>query len=271
MTSNTTSRWLLGAIIGLAAVTAVTIAGLRSPVSNAKETATPAATAAQSTEASAGDAMLAMAPDGAAEVLNGHPRYPTPDDPEWDDYQAMMAHPMFHTTLSGQPGYRRPYDPDWRAVVTGKRAVEPLPDEIEFDGGEKTLDDLGRRIVDALNAEDSDHLNVLRINRREFETILWPEFPQSRPFAGIPGDEAYMFHFAKCRSGSRKAIRQHGGKGYEYLGIETGSVDTWTNFMLYEDVIIRVRDPQSREEHRLDFVPTIAKRNGHFKVYLYDD
>jgi hypothetical protein len=266
---------MVSSIVIVAAVVVVTIISLRSSVTDVTAQSGGSLTAGGTEDAAdaadAGAPAMAMAPPGAPEMLNGHPRYPTPDDPEWEDYQEMLAHPMFRTSMSGQPGYRRVYDPDWRAVVTGKREVDPIPDDVDFDGGEKNLDALGRRIVDALNAEDYEHLNVLRIHRREFETILWPEFPQSRPFAGIPGDEAYMFHDAKCRSGARKAVRDHGGKGYEYLGIEYGALDAWTNFALYEDVIIKVRDPQSREEHRLDLVPTIAKRNGHFKVYLYDD
>jgi hypothetical protein len=192
---------------------------------------------------------------------------PAPGDPEYADYQEMLQDPHFRSTLEGLPGYALPYDPEWRSVVRGKRTTARAP--VHFDGGAGSLDDLARAYLQAIGAGDELAVLRLRISRDEFEHILWPEFPQSRPYVRILPADAWTMHHASTMSGVVKALEEQSGRELDLVGVEYGDVVEYTNFTLYRDVSIRVRDASTQRVLELPYVPVVARCNGKFKAYLY--
>ena len=61
-------------------------------------------------------------------------------------------------------------------------AIEPLPPErLVLDGAASSLDDLLRTVERGLAEHDTTRLDDLMIDEREYEDILYPAFPASRP------------------------------------------------------------------------------------------
>jgi hypothetical protein len=270
-------RWMILTIVMIVVVLAVTALALRSSVREAtaiatETMATTAKTAGGTT--TAGLSAPAASTDGGAVTivsLDGTQTFtvPEPGDPEWEDYQEMLQHRQFRSVLRNSSGYGLPYDPEWRSVITGRREAPPI--DAELSGGMSSLTALANAVVAAIVAEDRKRLQALRITPAEFETIFWPEFPQSRPYVRIPVAEAWGFHLAKCLGGVGRALQDFGGRQLELIDVSYGSTKEYTNFVLYEDVTLHTLDPESHERVDLGVVPTLAKRNGRFKVFIYRD
>ena len=73
-------------------------------------------------------------------------------------------------------------------------------------------DQLGLAVVDALNREDIEQLNRLRVQRAEYLDWIWPAFPASRPPNNFPGDFAWSNLNKKCNIGMKKWIAHFGGQ-----------------------------------------------------------
>ncbi len=192
---------------------------------------------------------------------------PSPGDPEYADYTEMLQHPRFRSALEGLPGYALPYDPEWRSVIQGKRKTAPTP--LQFEGGAGSLAALANAYLQAIGAGDEIAVLRLRISRDEFERILWPEFPQSRPYLRIKPEDAWSLHHANSMSGVLKALEEQAGRKLDLVDIEHGDVVEYTNFTLYRDVLIRVRDAETQRIQELPYLPVVVRRNGKFKAYLY--
>src|SRR6185503_6980833 len=91
--------------------------------------------------------------------------------------------------LESSPGYYPPADPESLAAVNGRRDAPPV--EGEFSGGAASLEDLAREILAGLEQNDERALHALRVTQDEFERIIWPEMPQSRPITNIPFSEVW--------------------------------------------------------------------------------
>jgi hypothetical protein len=188
-------------------------------------------------------------------------KVPTSGDPEYADYQEMLRHPQYRSSLENTPGYVMPYDPEWRSVITGRREVGP--NDLSFVDGGSSLEDLGETYLESIRTGGYEDLIPLRITRDEFELILWPEFPQSRPFVHIPSGEAWTFQFTKFRDGYHEILHRYQGKDLVLEGVTVPTSTAFTNFTLYENLTFEVREPESGE--RLELNATVAEREGRFK------
>lgn len=194
-------------------------------------------------------------------------RVPKPGDPEYADYQEMLQHPSYQSSAAGRPGYALPYDPEWRCLIAGKRQVAPM--RFGLDGGASSLEQLGQALLAALRANDADQLVRLRVGRREFETLLWPEFPQSRPYLRIDPEDAWIMHHNSSASAVASLMRAWGGRDLELVDVDYGDVVQYTNFTLYKDVRLHVRSAGTADMFEITDVPAIVGCNGQFKTYTY--
>lgn len=171
--------------------------------------------------------------------------------------------------LENAPGYVPPADPESASVRLGRREAKPVDDE--FSGGAASLEDFGRRVVEALNSLDETGLHRLRVTRVEFERILWPEFPESRPITRITADDAWSLSEPRSLTAASRAIGLHGGKRLRFERVEHDRVQPFTNFDLYRGVTIVATDEASGESHRIPMAPSVAARHGRFKALLFRD
>jgi hypothetical protein len=176
---------------------------------------------------------------------------------------------VYSTWLEGRPGYFPPSDPESMSVVTGVRQSKLV--DLPFTGGRASLAGVARAVVQGLAAGRADSLGKLCITRREFEEILWLDFPSSRPVTGLTADDAWGPLAVRLTSGIAGALSEFGNAELEYVGVEeTLGVKEFRNFRLHRGIVITVRD-EAGETRALRFVRTIAERKGRFKIYSTDD
>jgi hypothetical protein len=163
----------------------------------------------------------------------------------------------------------RKSDPEFESVITGKRKVSRH--DIQLDGGEKSPEDLARRIVTAVCAGDKNGLRELMVNADEYEKILWPEFPQSRPATNWTAPEAWHRHLLKANSGADEGLESYSGKDliFDSVTCDRGC-EAYTNFNLYRDIHIHTHTPEGGEV-TMSFAVSFVERNGTWKVHMYKD
>ncbi len=171
--------------------------------------------------------------------------------------------------LEGAPGYFPPADPESASVRRGRREAPVI--STPFQGGAGSMDEFGRLVVAALNANDEAALRALRVTRSEFETIIWREFPESRPITNITAEDAWSLSEPRSLSGASRAMGAHGGRRLRYLKIEAQRIQEFTNFLLHRDVTIFAVNDVTAEIHQITLAPSVAERKGRFKALLYRD
>jgi hypothetical protein len=269
--------WLLGVPVLLIAVLGLVLSGNRSQKPESwgmvKETvpsASQSVSGALATSPAPAPAPtpaqppLKVTPPGGSREL-----YPEPGDKNYADYQEMLKQPEYDLSISNSPGDKLPYDPEWRSLRTGRREVA-VHDRAFSTGGSASLDELAEEYIFGLNQMDEAVLKDLRITREDFVTILWPEFPQSRPALHIPEDESWLFEIAHLNEGLQKTAALTKGRKLKLEGARVVSVKQFTNFRILE-VQITAQDETTGESITVtgDKGGTVAERLGRYKFYLY--
>ncbi len=166
-------------------------------------------------------------------------------------------------------GWYPPADPESASVRLGRREA-PLVG-LPFTGGRRSLSALGRAVVSNVSNNAPDSLLALCLTKKEFDVILWPEFPQSRPATGLLPMDGWRVLNNRLVSGTRGAAADWGGQPWTFVRIEaTGGVTKFRNFNLYRGIVIVVKDAAGVEQ-RFDFLRTVAERKGVFKLYSLRD
>ncbi|MBD3334446.1 MAG: hypothetical protein GF355_02930 [Candidatus Eisenbacteria bacterium] len=172
----------------------------------------------------------------------------------------------------GDPRFKemppRKDDPEWESLITGKREV--AVHELEFEGGEDSPEALARKIVAFVDIDSREGLRSLAVTREEFEKILWPEFPASRPVTNWKDYQAWGIHAAKVESGISEGL-EHRNKGLTFDSVTCeGGRMPYTNFTLYDDIHIHAHTVAG-ESVTLEFAQAFVERKGKWKVQIYDD
>lgn len=166
-------------------------------------------------------------------------------------------------------GWYPPADPESASVRLGRRNA-PLV-TLPLSGGRPTLDALGRAVLAAVSDESAEEMLALCVSRKEFEVILWPEFPESRPATGLLPIDAWRALGNRLTSGCRGAVSDHGGQAWTFVRVEaTAGVRAYRNFRLHRGLVLVARNAAG-EEWRFDFLRTAVERKGVFKIYSLRD
>jgi len=180
------------------------------------------------------------------------------------------AAPSRPHSVRDSPGWYPNVDPESMSVVIGRRTNAPLVAR-RFQGGARSLDDLGRQVCRALHHENSDSLLQLCVAADEFRVVLWREFPQSRPATGLTWQDAWSALSMRLQGGCRGAVQDYGGSFYEFLRFERRDTTAqYKNFRLHNGLILVVRNDQGAVE-RFDWLRSVAERKGVFKIYSVKD
>jgi hypothetical protein len=172
-------------------------------------------------------------------------------------------------SIRDSPGYVPLHDPDSLDEVLGRRRNAPRV-EMEFHGGPRSLNELGRAVCRALHTGVPDSMLALCVKSDEFRVILWPEFPQSRPATGLRWDDAWVILWGRLNGGSVSAVREFQDHYLDFIKLEYAAIVPYRNFRLYNGVTITAK----RDDGQIvTFTPirSIAERRGRFKIYSMRD
>jgi hypothetical protein len=197
--------------------------------------------------------------------LGANPKVDAPGGAPLDSAAPSRPH-----SVRDSPGWYPNVDPESMSVAFGRRTNAPLVSR-RFQGGARSLDDLGRRVCRALHHENSDSLLQLCVTADEFRVILWREFPQSRPATGLTWQDAWSALSMRLVGGCRGAVEDYGGSYYEFLRFEPRDTTAqYKNFKLHNGLILVARNDQGTIE-RFDWLRSVAERKGVFKIYSVKD
>jgi hypothetical protein len=173
-------------------------------------------------------------------------------------------------SVKDSPGYVPLNDPDSLAEKLGRRPTAKLV-SLPFTGGARSLDALGAAVCKALHSAKAESLLALCVTEQEFNVILWPEFPQSRPATGLSAPDAWTVLYGRLNGGSVAASRDLSGHVYTFLRIErTADTKVYKNFKLHNGITIVAKDDTGAIQ-RFTFIRSVAERKGRFKLYSMRD
>jgi hypothetical protein len=171
--------------------------------------------------------------------------------------------------LNRSPGYYPPDDPESLSVITGRRDAPAVA--LELSGGALSLEDFARLLLAGLQARDERAIHALRVTRREFDLILWPEFPESRPITRITSQDAWDLSEPTSRTGVARSVGLYGGRQLSLVRVTASRREAFRNFTLHREVTIEARDAGDGSIARIRFASTVVERRGRFKGLIYKD
>lgn len=173
-------------------------------------------------------------------------------------------------SIKDSPGYYPAVDPESASVRIGRRLGAPVASR-PFEGGTRSLDDLGRAVCRALHHRDRDSLRLLAVTDDEFRDIMWQEFPQSRPATGLAWEDAWRVLDVRLIGGCNGAVQEYGGRWWEFVRFERAdSIAVYKNFKLHNGLVMVVRNDLGEIE-RFGWLRSVAERKGRFKIYSLRD
>lgn len=179
-----------------------------------------------------------------------------------------VGQPM--TLADAYPNYKPGQDdPELESTKTGRRRVVRHDIPLE-PGGAPDLRTLLEQAVLALDVADAPSLQKASVTQADFLNILWPEMPQSRPAAGVPGAEAWDFLYNRNMAAYNRHMGDFHHAGLHLVGFKVGHVDEYTNYRLHQDIVMQL-ETADHQPVELDMVRTVVERNGRFKVYSTRD
>ncbi len=211
---------------------------------------------------------LALTVGSAAPITAGSPAFEAGVADSSQDRALQQAADSIRAARIRQ-GWYPPADPESASVRIGRRDA-PLV-SLPFSGGKRSLSALGRALVSNLSSNAPDSMLALCVTKQEFEVVLWPEFPQSRPATGLLPMDGWRVLHNRLVSGTRGAAADWGGQPWTFVRVETtGGVTKFRNFNLHRGIVIVAKDAGG-VLHRFDFLRTVAERKGVYKLYSLRD
>ncbi len=128
---------------------------------------------------------------------------------------------------------------------------------------------LARAVLDAIARKDTAELIRLSLTKEEFEAIVWPTLPASRPAVGMPSRYVWQDTSNKSRAYLEKTMTDWGGRRLELIHIEFGGETTDAGvYSLSRKTRLVVRNEAGTEQSIRVFGSVIRQR-GRSKVYSY--
>lgn len=128
---------------------------------------------------------------------------------------------------------------------------------------------LARAVLARVAADDREALMTLAITRDEFEAIVWPTLPVSRPEVGMPMSYVWQDTFTKSRAYLAQTLEGLGGRRFELVRVEShGDTTEHAAYTLSRETVLIVRDQDGRERS-LRVFGSIIRQGGRSKVYSF--
>ncbi len=154
------------------------------------------------------------------------------------------------------------------AVLAGSCGGQPFP------GSAKSLDDLGRGVMDAFEREDRHALERYRLTESEHNEVVWPEFPAAQAEHPFPVDLAWRNiqlrnQQAVRRASSALATARRMGP-VETRGVDCeGETASFGTFAVHTDCYVRFG--VAGRPYKMQLFKDVLVRQGGYKIFRYYD
>lgn len=124
-------------------------------------------------------------------------------------------------------------------------------------------------VLDALERRDAAALMALSVSQEEFERIVWPALPASRPEVGMPASYVWQDTFTRSRTHLDETLQRWGGRRLHLVRLEFGGSTTEHGaYSLSRKTRLVVRD-EAGAESAVRLFGSIIRQRGGSKVYSY--
>jgi hypothetical protein len=132
-----------------------------------------------------------------------------------------------------------------------------------------SVEELAGAVLEGIEAGRGDALWALALTREEFEGVVWPVLPASRPERNTPIDYVWGDLQQKSSSSLSRILHRYRGRRYDLAGVElAGETRSYGSFLVHHDARLRVvaagGTPQT-----LDLFGSIIERDGRFKIFSW--
>jgi len=127
---------------------------------------------------------------------------------------------------------------------------------------------LAHAVLDALALNDRAALERLVLSEQEFRDHVWPQLPASRPERNLPFSYVWGDLRQKSSASLVKVLAEHGGRRYEFAGVEFDDTSDYSTFRVHREATFRVRDAQG-EEKTVRVCGSMIEKDGAWKVFSY--
>lgn len=130
-------------------------------------------------------------------------------------------------------------------------------------------EELGRAVIEALGQRDREALEGFLVTRDEHQHLLWDELPESDD---LPFEYARSLNMHNTDKGLDRALRDHGGEEYEFVGLEfTEPDEVYEDFTVHLGARLRVRRASDGEEGYLPILDVVVEYDGRWKPMNYSE
>lgn len=141
----------------------------------------------------------------------------------------------------------------------------PHPLAGTFDSDEAAA----RAVLAAVERNDREALLGMALSADEFEHLVWPTLPVSRPEVGMPMAYVWNDTTTKSRGFVAETLHTYGGQRFDLVGIEFRGETTYHDgYQVSRKAHLRVRDADG-QERTIRVFGSIIRQNGRSKVYSY--
>jgi hypothetical protein len=135
----------------------------------------------------------------------------------------------------------------------------------------RSMDELGRRVIQALNDEDRGALAALAMTKEEYRLHIFPGLEIGKV---EQWQKAYDFVWGTVydRSNYRltSIVRKYGGRQLEYIGIRVDDTEPWhLDCIVHKKALITIKDASGAEQEA-ELFAGMAEINNGFKIISFD-
>lgn len=128
---------------------------------------------------------------------------------------------------------------------------------------------VARAALDAVARNDAAALQAMALTKDEFDAIVWPTLPVSRPEVGMPRDYVWEDTATKSRGHLAQTLARFGGQRFELVRMEfRGETTDHGAYNVSRKSQLVVRDASGRERN-LRLFGSVIRQGGRSKIYSY--
>lgn len=148
-------------------------------------------------------------------------------------------------------------------------AADPDSEPEPFPGSVATLEELGRRALTGVVAGDTTGLERIRLDAREHNEVIYPEFPAA---ASFPVEMAWENIELRNRRDLSRQLAWFAGEPVEYRGTFCrGETQEYETFLARTDCWVAFDHPEHGALRVQLFKDVIVRGGGHKLVRYYDE